>query len=45
MLILVSVIAPVVVACFILPTIRDTLVIHDRLYGRQRMRRQNRDHH
>lgn len=45
MLILVSVIAPVVVACFILPTIRDTLVIHDRLYGRRHMRKDDREHH
>ncbi len=43
MLILMSVIAPVVVACFVLPTIRDTLIIHDRLYGRSRDRRHPRD--
>lgn len=45
MLILMSVIAPVVVACFILPTIRDTLIIHDRLYGRRHLRKQDRDQH
>ena len=43
MLILMSVIAPVVVACFVLPTIRDTLIIHDRLYGRSRDRKHHRD--
>jgi len=43
MLILMSVIAPVVVACFVLPTIRDTLIIHERLYGRPRVRKHHRD--
>lgn len=44
MLILTSVIAPVVIACLILPSIRDTLIIHDRLYGRHRVRKGDREH-